>query len=69
MGRFFRFFSLIFVQFLIFISISKAEYPGVTPGSFSVTNSGSASYSLAISVPAGVNGMSPELSVSYNSSG
>ena len=67
MGRFLR--SIIIVHLFLFTSISVADFPGVMPGSFSVTDSGSASYTLPIKTPAGVNGMSPSLAVSYNSSG
>ncbi len=55
--------------FLLLPSVSWAEYPGVTPGSFSVNDSGAANYSMPISVPAGVAGMNPELAVTYNSQG
>ncbi len=66
--------SHLFVTLLIFSLcsysiISRAEYPGVTAGSFSVSNSGSANYVLPISTPAGVAGMSPELAISYGSQG
>lgn len=40
---------------------------GSVPGSFSVSQSGSANYTVPISCPAGVNGMAPGISVSYNS--
>jgi RHS repeat-associated protein len=41
---------------------------GATPGNFSVTPDGQASYSIPIWVPDGVLGMQPSLSISYNSS-
>ena len=67
MGRFLR--SFVIVHLVFFTSISFANYPGVTPGSFTVSDSGAASYTLPITTPAGVNGMSPNLAVIYNSSG
>ncbi len=70
MGRVSRFF-LVLVFFTLAMSCLPvwAEYPGVTPGRFSVSDSGAANYTLPISVPAGVAGMSPELAVTYNSQG
>ncbi len=70
MGRMSRFF-LVLVFFTLAMSCLPvwAEYPGVTPGRFSVSDSGAANYTLPISVPAGVAGMSPELAVTYNSQG
>ncbi len=59
-----------FVFFIFFsLKTAYAEYPGVTPGSFSVSDSGAGTYSIPISVPAGVAGMSPELAVGYSSQG
>jgi len=42
---------------------------GTAAGSFSVSNSGAATYSLPISVPVGVNGLSPRLALNYSSRG
>ena len=42
---------------------------GFTPGSFSVTPNGAASYSIPIQVPPGVAGVEPKLALSYNSQG
>ncbi len=67
MNRFVRAITLTIL--LLFLANTYAEYPGVTPGNFSVSDSGAANYSLPITVPAGVSGMNPELAVTYNSQG
>ena len=41
---------------------------GTTPGSFNVAN-GAASYSIPITVPPGINGIAPSLSLTYSSQG
>ena len=42
---------------------------GSLPGNFSVTSSGSASYSLGIDIPPGINGVQPAVGVAYDSQG
>ena len=67
-----------FKNFIVFILFSlslalKAAIPnsalvGQTTGSFSVTPSGSASYTIPIQLPPNVGGVQPNLSLSYDSS-
>lgn len=49
--------------------LSNQIVEGGTPGQFSVTPSGTASYSIPIAVPPGTNGVAPRLSLSYDSGG
>jgi RHS repeat-associated protein len=47
--------------------LETSNQVGSIPGSYSVSPSGAASYSIPISLPSGVNGVSPSLGISYNS--
>ncbi|MCD4747441.1 MAG: FG-GAP-like repeat-containing protein [Bacteroidales bacterium] len=42
---------------------------GTLPGSFSVSQSGAAAYTIPIDLPPGISGMTPELALVYNSQG
>jgi RHS repeat-associated protein len=46
---------------------TENPYVGFTPGQGSITPQGAAVYSVPIQIPAGINGMQPQLSVNYNS--
>ncbi len=59
-----------FALFTVFAHNSFAALtPGAIPGSFSVSESGAASYSISIAVPPGTGGMEPKLSLNYSSQG
>jgi RHS repeat-associated protein len=49
--------------------VVTASAVGHTVGSFAVSNSGSATYSIPITVPPGVSGIQPALSINYQSGG
>lgn len=51
----------------IAVAINQSAPVGNTPGSASVTGSGSSSYSIPISVPDGTNGLQPTISIDYSS--
>jgi RHS repeat-associated protein len=48
-------------------TLDKTLPVGTTPGSFNVSGSGAATYSIPIIVPPGTGGMQPSLSIEYNS--
>ena len=50
-------------------ALAQQTVAGVMPGALAVDESGSAAYSLPLSVPPGVAGMEPSLSLVYNSRG
>ncbi|WP_394776012.1 FG-GAP-like repeat-containing protein [Flavobacterium sp.] len=69
-----------YFSILFFISLSSlvsaqvsptgnSADPGITEGNLAVNLSGGASYSIPILVPPGINGMEPQISISYNSQG
>jgi len=60
------FISVVLFQFIATSALANVV-PGFIPGELSVTPSGSASYSIPISVPAGAGNMQPSLSFNYSS--
>lgn len=59
-----------FAAGLVFGASSALAAPaGFTPGSFAVTPSGGAGYSIPITLPQGVAGLQPQLVLEYNSQG
>jgi len=55
---------------LVLSSTAAAQSPpGATNGAFQVTSDGQASFNVTISVPPGIQGLAPKLSVTYSSGG
>lgn len=70
----FYFSILFFISLSSFISAQVGQTgnsadPEITDGNLSVNLSGGASYSIPILVPPGINGVEPQISISYNSQG
>lgn len=52
---------------LLYVGVSRASVVGTSGGSAGVNQLGAATYTLPIEVPKGVNGLQPNLSITYNS--
>lgn len=50
-------------------ALAQTQVAGFTPGSFRVSETGAAEYRIPLTVPPGVSGVVPSLSLSYNSQG
>ncbi|MCV9928321.1 FG-GAP-like repeat-containing protein [Flavobacterium sp. LS1R49] len=67
------YFTLIFLSLSFFVNAQgttptgNSTEVGVTEGELSVSLSGSATYSIPIAVPSGINGVVPQISLVYNS--
>jgi RHS repeat-associated protein len=47
--------------------LQESNHPGLTAGAFRVDESGQVSYSIPLAIPAGIAGVQPQVSLSYNS--
>ncbi|OMQ12516.1 hypothetical protein BXU01_06465 [[Flexibacter] sp. ATCC 35103] len=56
-----------FLLISLFVSAQTSSEVGITEGQLSVSLSGSAGYTIPIAVPPGINGVVPQISLSYNS--
>jgi RHS repeat-associated protein len=66
------YFYVLFLSFNFFISAQdnptgSSSEVGITEGDLAVTLSGAATYSIPIAVPPGINGIVPQISLTYNS--
>src|SRR6266436_3459905 len=59
----------LFALFAVFLKPAHAQttVPGFTPGSFQVSASGAATYTIPIQVPPGIAGIEPKLALTYSS--
>jgi len=62
-----QFYITILLLLNINIICSQSSEVGITSGELSVSLAGSANYSIPISVPPGINGIVPQISLTYNS--
>jgi len=60
---------LLGLLFISFLGKGIAQTVGSTDGVFNVSDLGAANYSIPIKVPDGINGLQPNISISYNSQG
>ena len=62
-----------FIGLALSVVIAQSSFaaptPGATPGSFNVSESGAANYSIPIAMPPSTAGMAPQLSLNYSSQG
>jgi RHS repeat-associated protein len=59
--------GILFAAFVGNAAAQSDKIPGMSLGQFKVSNNGSATYSIGIIVPPGINGLQPKISLSYDS--
>ncbi len=69
MRKFIYIIALIFCHFFVQGQVTNSTEVGVTEGQLSVSLTGAANYSIPISVPPGITGVEPKISLSYSSQG